>query len=296
MTDPQSGNAAPARRNKVVWLINLTLLAILVGVLVWTGAATWRRANLYFTGRVSVEGAYFYLHPGDTYLTQSVLHLGEYEPMETRLVRERLQEGDVFLDVGANIGWYTVLASTRVGAGGKVIAFEPDPANAVMLRRNVEANGLTNVVVEEKALSNEPGKLKLFLDRKNLGRHSVVLKYDDKDYVEVETLRLDDYWKDGGDIRLVKIDTEGAEGFILDGMRQTLEKHPRLELILEFAPERLEKAGYDPDEVLDRLYRLGFKVTLIDEVRRRFVEMGTPKVKDFGFVGEDPYINLHLKR
>lgn len=189
---------APARRNKVVWLINLTLLAILVGVLVWTGAATWRRASLYFTGRVSVEGASFYLHPGDTYLTQSVLHLGEYEPMETRLVRERLQEGDVFLDVGANIGWYTVLASPRVGAGGKVIAFEPDPANAAMLRRNVEANGLTNVVVEEKALSNEPGKLKLFLDRKNLGRHSVVLQYDDKDYVEVETLRLDDYWKEGG--------------------------------------------------------------------------------------------------
>jgi hypothetical protein len=126
--------------------------------------------------------------------------------------------------------------------------------------------------------------------------HSLVLKFDEEHYVNVETIRLDDYWKDQPDIKLIKIDTEGAEGFILAGMRETLKKHKRLELVLEFAPKRLEMSGYNPDKVLEDLYRLGYKVSRIDETQRQVVEMGRPKVKDFDFTDDDPYVNLHLTR
>jgi FkbM family methyltransferase len=268
----------------------------MIAFLAFVVVSNWRRIQFPFTGQVSVDGSTFFLHRGDNYLTPLVVIHGEYEPTETQLVRQILKEGDVFLDVGANIGWYTVYAAKAVGATGKVIAFEPEPSNLDMLRRNVRANGLKNVVVEGRALSNAAGSFKLFLERGNLGKHSLVLEHGGKHYVNVETIPLDDYWKGQGDIKLVKIDTEGAEGLILDGMRETLKNQKGLELILEFAPRRLQKSGYDPDKVLDDLYRLGFKASLIDEAAKRVVYLGTPRLKNFSFAGDDAAGNLYLKR
>jgi FkbM family methyltransferase len=285
-----------AQRLSPVRLVSIGLAAALLALVVFAAVTQWRHYQLWLTGKVTAHGSIFYLHPTDRYLTQEILKNGDYEPIETKLVQQILKEGDVFIDVGANIGWYTVICSKLVGETGKVVAFEPDPSNFAMLRKNVEANRLKGVVLEQKGLSSAPGSFKLFLDRKNLGRHSLVLHYDEKDYVDVETVRFDDYWKDQGDIRLVKIDTEGAEGMILAGMMKTLEKHKRLELILEVAPERLEWSGYDADKMLESLYRLGFKASHIDEAGRRIVPMGTPRVKDFNLPKDDPWTNLHLKR
>jgi FkbM family methyltransferase len=285
-----------ARRFSPVRMISAGLAAALIALVVFAAVTQWRHYQLWATGKVAAHGSTFYLHPTDRYLTQVILKTGDYEPVETKLVQGILKEGDVFIDVGANIGWYTVIGSKLVGETGKVVAFEPDPTNFDMLRKNVEANRLKGVVLEEKGLSSAPGSFKLFLDRKNLGRHSMVLHYEEKHYVDVETVRFDDYWKDQGDIRLVKIDTEGAEGMILDGMMKTLEKHKRLELILELAPQRLACCGYDADKMLEGLYRLGFKASHIDEDGNRIVPMGTPRVKDFNLPDYDPCTNLYLKR
>lgn len=279
-----------------VRIVNICLL-ITVGLLVaFVIVPNWRKIHYRLTGNVTVDGSTFYLHKGDNYLTQLIVNDGEYEPTETKLVRSILNEGDVFIDVGANIGWYSVHAAKLVGEKGQVVAFEPEPNNLELLRKNLQANGLKNLTVDSRGLSNAAGSFKLFLEKDNLGMHSLIMEHGGQRYINVETVRFDDYWKDGRAIKLVKIDTEGAEGLILDGMRDTLKNQKNMELIVEFAPYRLVKSGYDPDVLLQDLYKLGYKASLIDEDAKRVVELGTPTVKDLELPRDDSVINLHFKR
>lgn len=296
-TEAPAAGSATRRPSPLRQITSIGLLLGLIAAGAFLLVTDWRRLRFRATGSVVVDGSTFYLQPNDNYLTQLVLREGTYEPTETRLVREVLKEGDVFLDVGANVGWYTVHAARRVGPSGKVIAFEPEPSNLAMLRRNVEVNGLSNVVVEGVALSSAEGSFKLYLEKGNLGMHSLVLEHEGgQHYVNVQTVRLDDYWKGKGAIKLVKLDTEGAEGMILAGMRETLRRHGRLELIVEYAPQRLKKSGYDPDKVLGELYELGYKASLIDESAGRVVPLGAPRAKDVPLHPANPVTNLYFKR
>ena len=85
---------------------------------------------------------------------------GYYEPFITAFVKDMIKEGDIVIDIGAHIGYYTLLFSKLVGKTGKVFAFEAHPDNFTLLKQNVETNGYTNVVVENKAVSNYNGKIK----------------------------------------------------------------------------------------------------------------------------------------
>ncbi|MCE9534142.1 MAG: FkbM family methyltransferase [Planctomycetes bacterium] len=296
--------ASPAEAKKSSYRIHpvrLVTFGLLICVTLYVALVVipnWRQIHYRATGYVTVDGSKFYLHSGDNYLTQLIVNEGEYEPTETKLVRQILKDGDVFIDVGANIGWYSVHAAKLVGEKGQVIAFEPEPNNLGLLRKNVQVNGLKNVVVDDRGLSSAAGSFKLFLEKDNLGMHSLVMEHGGQKYIDVQTIRFDDYWAGKGDIKLVKIDTEGAEGMILEGMRETLKNHKNIELIVEFAPYRLKKSGYDADELLKGLYKIGFKASVIDEEQKRIVEMGTPSVKDLHeFLPlDDSVTNLHFKR
>ena len=225
----------------------------------------FRRVNFWTTGSVQVDGLTFYLNPADECLTYHILEHGTWESEETRLVMDRLAPGDRVVDVGANIGWYTVLASRAIGPEGEVIAFEPDPTNFALLKKNVEANGCQNVRLEQKALSNEPGSITLYLHDRNKGMHSMLQTDEAEQAVEVEAVRLDDFLVgDSRPIDLAKIDVEGAEGLVLDGMRQTMKANPGMDLLLEFAPSRLSATGYDPESLLQELADAGFSIFEID--------------------------------
>lgn len=289
-TDKPTRRIHPVRWAILGLLVCLTLLVVCVII------PDWRKLQFKYMGRVTIDGSTFYMHAGDNYLTQLVVNTGEYEPTETQLVRQILKDGDVFIDVGANIGWYTVHSAKIVGANGRVYAFEPEPNNLDLLRKNVEANNLKNVTVDERALSSEAGSFKLFLEKENLGKHSLVVEHAGERYINVQTMRFDDYWANRGDIRLVKIDTEGAEGMILDGMRDTLRTQKNMELIVEFAPFRLVKSGYDPDKFLSDMYQLGYKASIISEEERRVIALGTPSVKDLNLPDSESVTNLHFKR
>jgi FkbM family methyltransferase len=161
-----------------------------------------------------------------------------------------------------------VLASKLVGPTGRVIAFEPDPTSFRLLERNVARNGCTNVVLEQKALSNQPGTLTLHVSDSNRGGHSIIREGTDhvSHSIDVPAVRLDDYLagKDGR-VDLVKIDTEGAEGFILDGMQDTLRRNPTARLVLEYFPYKLEQSGYPPDKFFGLLRPHGCRYAEIDE-------------------------------
>jgi FkbM family methyltransferase len=251
--------AARSRRFVVERVVRRAAIALLAVLVALNAGELHRRLRFWFTGAVRVDGLTFYLNSADEFLTQHVLERGIWEPEETQLILEQLRRGDTVIDVGANIGWYTILASRAVGDDGLVIAFEPDPTNFELLKRNVESNGCRNVRLEQKALSNKPGSVTLFLHESNKGMHSLLSFKESEGSIDVEAVSLYDYLSaNTRRIDFVKIDVEGAEAFVLEGMRKTLAANPDMSLLLEFVPERFVAAGYDPQSILSQLECGGF--------------------------------------
>jgi FkbM family methyltransferase len=193
---------------------------------------------------------------------------GIYEPFQTRIVRQQIKRGFRICDVGANIGYYTLWFARLAGPGGKVFAFEPDPHNFSLLRRNVAANGYPNVTLVNAAVCECPGSLDLFLSEDNLGDHRIFNDSGSRRSVQVEATSLDaflDARKEGVDF--IKMDVQGAEARVLRGMRRLLEVGEPLQMMLEFWPAGLAGAGGSAAEVLSTLAHFGFKTFVIDEER-----------------------------
>jgi FkbM family methyltransferase len=172
---------------------------------------------------------------------------GKVEPEVQRALAEHLRPGSTFVDVGAGIGFFTVLAGRRVGRDGRVVAFEPGPANAAAVRANAKLNGLGNVRVVESAVSSAEGSAFLvdadaptaaLTDRPAPGATAV------------PTTSLDTFLQAHRDVvpHVVKIDVEGHEDAVVRGMARTLAVH-RPSVVVELhgdtaAVRFLEAAGY----------------------------------------------------
>ena len=146
---------------------------------------------------------------------------GTYEREQTRLFERHLRPGATVLDVGAHVGYYTLLSSVLVGDAGRVHAFEPNPANAEFLRRHVRINRRSNVQVEQAAVSDRAGTARF-----DFGTGSGTGHLADAGALEVRTVQLDDYCTTNGLApSAIKIDVEGAELSVLEGGRETLARH-----------------------------------------------------------------------
>lgn len=206
------------------------------------------------------EGIPMFLNPSDRVITPQV-RAGLFEVVETAYLPRILRPGDTFVDVGANVGYYTLLAAKLVGEGGRVFAFEPDPESFALLERNVRLNGFDNVVLERKAASNEAGTLRLYLAPENKGDHQIYpSRGEEREFVEVEAVTLDAYFADvPGRVDFVKIDTQGAEMAILEGMAGLLESDA-IVLSVEFWPYGLREFGSDAPALLDFLLDRDFRL------------------------------------
>ena len=169
------------------------------------------------------------------------------------VMRTTLRPGDVFIDVGANVGYFTLLGSRLVGPEGRVHAFEPAPRVAALLRRNVEANGLRNVVVVEAALGAGTGAAAIAATRDSAYTYMLpdAAGPDTGRGVQVRTLTLDDHRRDarGRPPRLVKMDIQGFEPFALAGGERTLSGPDGPDVICEVAGWHLARYGNRPEDV-----------------------------------------------
>jgi FkbM family methyltransferase len=174
---------------------------------------------------------------------------GIREPGVLRFAKDRIRSGNTVLDVGAHVGEWTLLFSELVGESGRVVAFEPDPVARASLEKNLEMNGISNVHVEEKGVSDKAGKALLAAERFGSGLSSIIPsrgRGTRHKVLEVETTTLDKYCETQGiSPDWIKIDAEGAEPLILRGMRHLIRTaHPSV--ILEFHADALtddEKNG-----------------------------------------------------
>jgi FkbM family methyltransferase len=153
--------------------------------------------------------------------------LGLYEPEAMQSVRRLVKEGDCCIDVGANVGYYTISLANWVGPSGLVVAFEPFPSNFSILEKNIHLNQLNNVTLEPSALSKCSGSVQLihevgdqFSATPSVGGYAVE---GDRVSVNVPSCRLDDYAAGLAKApNFIKIDVEGAELAVLEGARRTL--------------------------------------------------------------------------
>jgi FkbM family methyltransferase len=205
---------------------------------------------------VDVMGHKMYLDSKDS------LHLSfndTHEKLETEIFKKEIKRGDIVLDIGANIGYYTLIAARIVGDKGKVFAFEPDPENFSLLKKNIAINGYKNVTPVQKAVSDKFRKIKLFLSEDNKAGHRI---YDDmtgKKFISVGAVVIDDFLK-GNKVDFVKMDVEGAEGKALAGMSKIIKENKKLKILTEFFPSLLAELGTNPEKYLESLVGHGFRI------------------------------------
>jgi FkbM family methyltransferase len=146
--------------------------------------------------------------------------LGTYEPEQTALFGELTAPGATVFDVGAHLGYYTLLASRRAGPAGKVVAFEPDPDNFFFLQAHAELNRLSNVTLVESAVGEREGRA-VFATGTGSGTGRLAAGPGG---ISVPVIGLDEYIAAHGGIPdILKIDVEGAEEMVLRGANQLLE-------------------------------------------------------------------------
>ena len=155
----------------------------------------------------------------------------------TRILQKWIKKGDTVIDVGANIGFYTLLFRNLVGDTGKVIAFEPEPKNFALLKKTISVNKFENIDIYQKGVGRKNMKLKMLLSDK-IGEHNIS---DDGD-IEIDCVRLDDHFNFAD---FIKLDVEGYEIEVIKGMPNLLNQ--QLTLMSEFYLKLLIKYS-DPVE------------------------------------------------
>ncbi len=192
-------------------------------------------------------------------LVSDTLHRdGIWEAYETRVLTTLLGPGMTFVDAGANLGYYAAIGACLVGRAGRVLAFEPDSGNFDLLVKNVAA--FPQVTCLQHALGRDAGTMAFALSADNRGDHRLSLATQE---TSVSVIRGDDVID--GVVDVVKIDTQGAELMVIDGLWQTLfRSRDRLSMIIEFWPAALEQLGSSAHDVIDRLEALGLNLWIID--------------------------------
>lgn len=250
-------------------------------------------------GPTQLHGHTMYLAPAGSYPPLDMA-MARYEPGTTRLFQETVKPGMVVVDIGAHVGYYTLLAANKAGPTGKVFAFEPEQGNHAILLKNIGMNGYDNVVATRMAVSDRTGNTTLYITALDSGRHSVYHHgLPERGSATVETTTLDAFLEseEWPRIDLIKIDVEGAEVAVLDGMSQLMGESPDLKMIVEFNPALLQDGGVVPSVFLERLASPGWNVQIIDEIDglSPLIESDGPALVD-RLLASDSSVNLFCTR
>lgn len=217
----------------------------------------FKRYNLFqgVVQTIDYNGFQLTLHIDD-WIQENIYFLGAYEKAELKAVSGILRPGDVFLDLGANLGLYSLHASRIVGESGKVISFEPFSTNFNALKEHVAMNQLSNVQLEKLAVGKESGMITLYLNESEGNLGMVTASYiENAIKEEVKIVSIDAYRKEKKlqKVDFIKIDIEGFEYPTLLGMENTLNAYLPSILI-----EILDESKSPQNENKVEVYLMGF--------------------------------------
>lgn len=245
--------------------------------------------------------------PQDKHVSRKIREENIWEPFETSLVQAALRRGGVFVDVGANIGYFTVVAASIVGHNGKVFAFEPDPENFSLLHKNCELNSLRPQVHAVRAgLSVNDAEGQLFLSEDNLGDHQIYSTGDGRKYLDIRLLNGTEYLRSRlalsglSHIDLIKVDTQGSEYDVMVGLIPLLKELTAAPTILiELTPLSLRKAGASGRALIELLATLDQGFWIVDHIEHRLVRSSAAELAKWcdnvdASKGDEGFMNILL--
>jgi FkbM family methyltransferase len=199
----------------------------------------------------------------DDMIGRELVLKGVWEEQETRTIQTLAPKCRVFLDVGANIGYFSMLAASLMPPGGRVFAFEPNPEMVDLARRGFSKGSFDSIQLIPAAAGDRNCTVQLHLNKgANRGKTSLYEANTNRGgVIDVECRRLDDFIESTGitSLDLIKMDVEGHEWFALKGAMETLKSY-RPALLLELAPVLLAQAGHTAEDVVDLLAPLGYEI------------------------------------
>jgi len=194
-----------------------------------------------------------------------------YEEDSSFLFNKLIKDGDNVIDIGAHIGYYTLLAARKAGPSGRIYAFEPEIENLKWLNTNLKINGYDNVIPVNKAITDKSGPIKLWLGN-STGSHSVDENFHGhenhlENFQMTDSVSIDDFLEAEGwpKISVIKIDAEGAEPLVFIGMQELLKRQEDLKIIFEYNRKSLEASGYDPIQYFKTLQDNNFDLYFTDK-------------------------------
>ena len=220
--------------------------------------------NYFLNGKFKYDGMIFYHDLSDTSIASSILTNGTYDPALLTEIKSTLKSGCVFIDGGANIGFFSLIASKLVGTKGAVVAFEPTPLTFSYLKKNIKVNNISNVIVSNKGLSSAEKNLP-FLLTKNPEGNSIIstenkkLKAGDK-VIKISTISIDKFCKQNHlkKIDLIKLDIEGQELEAIKGSKYILLSNKNIKIIFELNIAYGKNGIEFAKKIFDELKKLNF--------------------------------------
>ncbi|MFC2060355.1 FkbM family methyltransferase [Chloroflexota bacterium] len=255
---------------------------------------------------IEVEGSRMYVNLKDEILLrktfEAYITTRHWDELTTAAFKSSVKEGDVVLDLGANLGYYSLLAARLVGGKGRVYSFEPEPRNFRLLLKNIELNGYDNITPLQKAVSDKTEMLKLFISSEDSGAHTIRESVDSRDYkesIDMEVVKLDEFFAGNTKpINVIKMDVEGSEPKAFQGMEKIIEENSDLKIFVEFYPDLIEQGGCPPEEFTRRIIEdYGFKITIIDDDWKNRAQLEVGSVAELmDFVKDRTIVNLFLQK
>lgn len=240
---------------------------------------------------------------GDQHVSKDIAEFGVWEAYETKLLLQALPGSGVFVDAGANLGYYSVLAGLKAQEG-RVYSFEPEPKNFALLQNNIRLNNLSNTHAFNLALSTEAGRGEIFLNPDNYGDHQIYSDGEARQSTPIELVCGDDVLADVECLNVLKVDTQGAEFQVLSGLEQLIRRSLRAEgnpvsMVVEFWPKGLARSGSSADAVLDILLSYNLPMAIVDQQENRLIPCQEFHIRDWIVeVDADPknegFLNLFL--
>lgn len=237
-------------------------------------------------------------NPKDDIGVSAYLHENKiWEPFETSLFIEIINKKEYFVDVGANIGYYSLLSSKLLKSDGMVYSFEPESKNIEIFKENIKANKVQNVVLFENACSNNDDPIYLTLSKNNLGDHRIS-KNKNLESKNIMPIVLDDVYKKFRFIPdLVKIDTQGYEFNILSGSQSLLsQSNTKTIFIIEFWPKGLQDQNYSLSKLINLINKDYFSFFALFEENKTIFNISIDHLLDWSKTimspSTDRYMNI----
>ncbi|WP_353230615.1 FkbM family methyltransferase [Novosphingobium sp.] len=244
----------------------------------------------------TVFGTKYFIDPEDRVMAPQLVVYRQWELPLSAWIAKVCTPDTVFVDVGANIGYFTCLAASRIGRGGRgqVHAFEPNPRLADLLRRNLQINwSMAPVAFHECAIADTAGTVHLYVPE-GAAANGTLSPPRPKlagTGITVNAARLDDLIAPDVAVDLLKIDVEGHEFGVLRGAQALLARSPDIRIVMEWSPQQMRKAGVNPGEIADLLP--GFRC---HDIFGHGEGAGSAEPHDFAWLLAQPYCNILFSR